>query len=340
MNNATIELVYIILIPLFSVIGIVLNIISSIIFNKKEFKNNKFFKLLSIISIIDAIILFLLVFLPITQYCNICNLINNNCLLLSYLFRIYEHYVVICLIKFLKTLRSLLTISISFYRLFSLKNCLKLIDNFNFIIYFCLLVFISSITTIPIVFFKEISLQNSTYVLINSKLLLNNNYYLILFILTGPFISFLTLIIILSINIFICFYLKKLYNSQKSMRKLSTLVAMRLIKRYSLSYNGEQQNQSENKTIKYEQITNREIKITILVIVLSILACIDRLLIFVSYYLFYLFGLNSHNFKFFLLIIHFLWIITHILNIFVHYCFNDNFSIIFKSFFHINCLNL
>lgn len=277
-----IELLFITLCPILSVITIILNFLSAYVFNTKELKKNTTFRLLFYNSLISCLLPFIGIMIPFTSCRIYCSTFKSNLWIL-----IYEYYICLCIGSLLEWLNSSLSFLLSIYRIMSIV-IVKAKIKFNISFHLFLMVSLSIIINFPWFIHKKIVINNqltsnsSQDYKIQVTSIGTKNYFNIL-LLIGPLTSVIMLIIEMIIDIYVFFYLRSLISKRKKMGKLSRKEAQCFIneniventKKERIDFAEAPSDRSNNNNNDNEEF--QEIRLSLMILYLSLLSLSDHI---------------------------------------------------------------
>lgn len=312
-----IAMIYLLLASISSLATIILSAFGSYVFSRKEFEKKKIYKYLSANSTLDAFIFVILFFFSFSQY---YKFYDHK---YSYLYFVVfcDYYIGACFSSVLKTASTYLNIVICFYRLLQITSLKNLNKKFKFEQVITLIVLLSIITTLPIFGLGTITTfgnTNESYY----KRVKNNftiyGYYLNDNIVTGRRIhNIICLTLIILPNIYILAYLLKF--RQEISRRLNERNSSIVLDDQGII------NQVQTTTSLSVNSLNNELKMSLVVILISIICVCDLLYKLVSQYFYFIRG-GNHMEPIVVLFAHLSTCLLNSANILVYYLFNDAFK--------------
>jgi hypothetical protein len=294
----------------------ILNMFGSYVFCRKELGKKSIYKYLSVNSAIDAFLFLISFFFSFSQYYKLCD--HKYSYMYAVVF--YDYYIVACFSSILKTASSYLNIAICYYRLLQITKFNYLNKKFKFKFVIILLITLSIVTTLSIFglgTITKIDTMNETYYKKINNNLTMYGYYLNENIVFGRRVhNILSLILIILPNIYIFAYLFKFHKN----------VSMRLKERNSSTRQSGNGVNYQMPTIlpTSDNSSNKELKMSLVVIFISLFCICDLLLKFVSQY-FNFVNSEAQISPYGLILTHLSACIFHSANILVYYIFNDAF---------------
>jgi hypothetical protein len=323
MQENTIDFIFLIFGTILGALTSIIHFCSAFIFTRNDFKHKKIFQYIAANSAIDGCLFILATIYP--TYVYFRNYFTNLSIL--YFLQCFDYYFITCFGATLKRLGENLSISIAFYRLIELSRYRQLNKRINFKFVLLMLLILSLIMTSHIYIWNKIVLSgNGTSYerQINHISLFGYNFFSIT-IAYGYIMGILNIIIIFMTNLYIVILLKKLYSNRRQLLRLNTTQAQRLLS----------QNQSETTITCNDllQITNNEIRISLLVSSISTIFALNMFMKLFSMYVRFFYEMNSIQQKHGIFLNHFLVCILNLLHFLCYYylCsdFRKNFLLLF-----------
>lgn len=311
----------------------ILLILSSIAFSKENFSNKKIFSYISANSMVDGFQILLGTLSSVIFYLN-C---HPQGIYTQFAIKKLEFYVVICLGATLKTISDYLSASISIYRLIELSRFRQFNKRINVKYVFLWIICLSIITSSPVYTWKKISYkENNTFYEIQENSV--NDYYSLsnIILYTRLAICSINFLMLIIPNIYFILVLKDLYKNRRHLLHLSSIQTHQLV-----SENETDQNtRSPTGCFRLLSITNKEIRMSLLIGSLSLVFTLD----FISKYFFYfmLFReslISSFIQKYRMIISSYTYCLIYLTNFFCYFCFCLEFRKNLKNIFMVfKCL--
>jgi hypothetical protein len=335
-NNFTkdfLQIVFTFVMPTLTIIPIIMNLMSAFIFSNIEFKTQTY-RYLKLNSIIDAISLGTILFLPVTQCQELCAKWWTN----NYWLVVYEIYINNYISRSLRTVSSILSVTIAWKR-FRTMNQYK-INNNNFYFIISSIFMFSFVLYLPALFLSKISSNNSTgqiYTLRVAKLNVYNQLSLIYYLVT-----ILILILTVILNAKLVFKIKEQLNLKFRSIKFKSANDCKIVEFLSLNTNTVNLRPVlvDDRLKTYRIIFSRnkivEFETTLLIIWITLVFIIDQFLQTISASLFLFIDKTSQKYILILIFLFLIIVSTQLFNVYFYYKYNRAFSrrfrLLIKSF--------
>lgn len=285
----------------------ILNLLSYLVLSGKDFKGNKIYRYLAANSAVDALSVILSIGVPYIMYFQFI----NHSLSRNYYILFYEHFVIRFFLSIVKSLSNYLNVAITFYRYFEITNRSHLNKKLKFKRVFLFLIFLSLLTTGPLLGIRKIvETNNRQYAKSDANLTIYGYDYKQTVVTWRRLHHFIVLILIIIPNIFISINLIKYIKLSKG--KLDQIV----VENVYLTNTAPDKDCLKNKN---------ELKMTYLVLIISFICIFDTLYKFLTQSLYFIKSYLTLFHYFFYLLLLSLYIF-YSANIIVYFIINDAFK--------------
>lgn len=290
---------------------------SAFIFTRKDFKDRKIFKYIAANSAVDGLLFILATLFPIFFF--VRKKIDS--------IKVVDHFVIKCFGSSVKKLSENLSLAIAVYRFLGLSGFQYTNTRVSFKLVFVGLIFLSFLMTIHVYVWKTVVQRDNGTIqveLVGNSSFLGFNY-IQTSIYYSSLISIINILLILLSNAFIVFKLIKLYLNRRYLIKLSSSQAQRFLT--------ENDSQASKSCFKLLCLTNQEIRMSLLIVLISILFVLNMMMKHFSIFVLFFLNVNSSQQENALFINHYGVCFLNLLNVVCYYNLSNDFRKNVKKIF-------